>query len=266
MRYAALALIAALAAGSARAAELRDLCPDRPAKGTSPCTVDQGHLQLEVDLADTSWDRSGGVKTVDSLWAAPTLKYGLTGNLDLEAAWTPYERISERGPGAARDHQSGVGDLVFKAKLNPTGNPKDGPSLALIPYLKAPIASRQIGDGAWEEGLIGALAAGLPGGWSLNLTPEFDRLLNGAGSGRRAAASVSLGLTHAIGGGVSATGELWEAKDWDPGGHSHQASADVALAWIPTAQPSLQLDIGLNLGLNRQTPRTQAYLGVARRF
>ncbi len=45
-----LAVAAFLIAGSAQAAEtLRDLCPDRPAKGTAPCTVDAGHLQLEMD-------------------------------------------------------------------------------------------------------------------------------------------------------------------------------------------------------------------------
>lgn len=260
------ALAALVAAAPAHAAELRDLCPDRPAKGTAPCTVDQGHLQLEVDLADLTRDRTDGARTLTGVWAAPTLKYGMADDLDLEAAWTPYERLSVHEPAGARSHVAGAGDLILKAKLNPTGNPKAGPSVAIIPFLKAPTAAHAIGNGAWEEGVLGAFATDLPAGWSLNLTSEVDRLRNDSGAGRHAAASTSVGLTHGLGSGVSVTGEVWGQKSWDPGGHQRQASADVALAWTPAGRADLQIDLGVNVGVNRHTPDTQAYLGLSRRF
>lgn len=250
-----------LAAGAARAETLRDICPDRPAKGSAPCTVDAGHWQLEVDLADVTRDNQPGLRTTTSLIASPQLKYGLTDSLDLEAAISPYVRQSSRPGGAA----SGVGDLYLKAKANLTGN-GDGWNVALIPYLKAPTAKHDIGNGAWEGGVLIPFAGPLPGGWSLDVTPEVDALENQSGAGRHTAVSGSVGLTHALGGGVSATGELWAAKDYDPSGHSRQASGDLALAWVPKNRPNLQWDLGVNLGLNHQTPDVQAYLGVARRF
>ena len=41
---------------------------------------------------------------------------------------------------------------------------------------------------------------------------------------------------------------------------------DLGAAWIPSSQPNLQLDGGVNLGLNSRTPGVQAYVGISRRF
>jgi hypothetical protein len=38
----------------------------------------------------------------------------------------------------------------------------------------------------------------------------------------------------------------------------------VSLAWLP--QPTLQFDIGANVGLNRNTPDLVAYFGISTRF
>jgi hypothetical protein len=43
-----------------------------------------------------------------------------------------------------------------------------------------------------------------------------------------------------------------------------QYSYDVSLAWQP--RPSLQFDIGANIGLNRNTPDVVGYLGISTRF
>ena len=55
-------------------------------------------------------------------------------------------------------------------------------------------------------------------------------------------------------------------EDFEPSGHSTQASFDLAAAWIPAKRPNFQLDGGVNLGLNKQTPAAQAYVGVSQRF
>jgi hypothetical protein len=189
----------------------------------------------------------------------------MTDALDLEAAWTPYTRVSTHGPGAVRDHDEGVGDLYLRGKANLTGNRDHGINLALAPYLKAPTASHGLGDGAWEEGLVAAAAGSGPAGWSWDLTAEADRLRDDDDHGWHGAESLALGLTHALG-PLSATAELWAARNGDPSGAERQVSADAALAWIPKGRPDLQLDAGVNLGLNRRTPDVQAYLGLARRF
>src|SRR5471032_1283296 len=85
---AALAAVAVFWAVSlgAKAEDLRPLCPDRPGKGTSPCTLDSGHFQLEVDAYDGSFAHSGGVTTDFTVLLNPTLKYGLSDTIDIEAS------------------------------------------------------------------------------------------------------------------------------------------------------------------------------------
>src|SRR6185503_1298265 len=63
MRGIASALLAALlllAAGTARAEGLRDFCPDRPGLGTPACTMDPGHIAVELGLGDWTLTRQSG--------------------------------------------------------------------------------------------------------------------------------------------------------------------------------------------------------------
>src|SRR5262252_5911655 len=91
---------------------LRPLCPDRPSKGTSACTVDKGHVQLEADLFNGTYDRTGPLSTHIIVFADPTLKLGVTDNFDVEANLAPYIRITTHDASSgAETSQSGIGDL-----------------------------------------------------------------------------------------------------------------------------------------------------------
>lgn len=59
-------------------------------------------------------------------------------------------------------------------------------------------------------------------------------------------------------------GEVWTSHSFDPAGTISQYSLDLALAWLP--RPTLQFDVGANIGLNRQTPDIVSYIGVSTRF
>ena len=63
---------------------------------------------------------------------------------------------------------------------------------------------------------------------------------------------------------VSAAVELSLTRDRDPGGHATEALAGVSLGWQPGADS--QWDIGVNAGLNRDSPDVQLYAGYVRRF
>ena len=65
---------------------------------------------------------------------------------------------------------------------------------------------------------------------------------------------------------MDGSSEVWSDVNFDPGGTVTQASFDLGAAWIPAAHPNFQLDGGVNLGLNNQTPAAQAYVGVSQRF
>jgi hypothetical protein len=132
--------------------------------------------------------------------------------------------------------------------------------------VKLATATRGLGDGAVEEGVVLPLSYDLGNGWSLASTPEIDVLLNGAGSGRHADAIDVIGLGQTLENGMTLGAELWTSQDFDPAGTHSQYSFDLDAAWQPKSDADLQLDAGINLGLNRNTPGAQVYFGVSRRF
>src|SRR5438552_7676042 len=79
MRWLGLALLL-LGAGAARAGTpdaSRDLCPDRPGKGTPPCILDVGHWQLEVGAVDFQHGQAAGVTTDAWSWGGLEARLGL---------------------------------------------------------------------------------------------------------------------------------------------------------------------------------------------
>ncbi len=264
MRFNTFAFLAATAVifgvMPASADDLRPLCPDRPGKGTSPCTLDPGHFQLEVDGFDGTFTRSGGVSTDTYVVAAPTLKYGLTGSVDVELSFVPYLDMQTHG-GASAQSLDGHGDLSLRGKWNFLDS--DGPLSAVVePFVKIPTATRDLGNGALEEGVVLPLSYDLGQNWSLSSTPEVDVLLNASGTGRHATAINVVGLGRAIG-GVTLGAGVWTSQDFDPRGVTSQYSFDLDAAWQPLRD--FQLDGGVNFGLNRNTPDIQVYVGFSQR-
>ena len=144
--------------------------------------------------------------------------------------------------------------------------PAGAMALAVSPYVKIPTANQAIGNGKVEVGLIVPVQFTLPGNWQLLFDPELDALENSNGDGRHVSVSGLISLSRPISKTVTLSGELWSSRNFDPSRTVTQASADLGAAWVPAAAPNLQLDAGLNLGLNGATPALQAYVGISRRF
>ncbi len=267
--FAALLVTAAFVSEPARADDapaqgaLRDLCVDRPGKGTSACTVDAGHFQIEADVFNGTFQ--GSDRTY--IYANPTVKFGLTDDIELEANFAPFVEVRTKDPGTgATTTVSGVGDLFLRVKFDILGNGAGDVALVVEPYVKIPTARDALGNGALEGGMLVPMALDLGDGWSLSATPELDILKNANDDSRHVALSNVVGIGRAAGGGVSLSAELWALRDLDPAGDTKQYSADLAAAWQPPGDPDLQFDTGVNLGLNDTTPDAQIYLGVSRRF
>jgi hypothetical protein len=58
--------------------------------------------------------------------------------------------------------------------------------------------------------------------------------------------------------------EFWTDQDFDPSGTVRQYSYNTALVWL--INPDMQLDVGANFGLNRNTPDVVSYIGISTRF
>jgi hypothetical protein len=245
--------------------DLRSFSPDRPAKSTGAYTVDAGHVQAEMDFATYSRQKTNGVSTVIVSGPNPTVKVGLTNNIDVSMNWAPYQtiRVKDHATGVS-DSVSGVSDLFLRSKINVWGNDGGKTAFALIPFVKFGTAPEGLGNKATESGLIASLAVSLPNDYSLSFNTEIDRNKNDGRGGYHNQFVNSAGLNIPVVKDWTLTTELWSSVNTDPSGTIRQYSADLALAW--TAQPNLQFDLGANFGLNRDTPALQLYGGVARRF
>ena len=99
---------------------------------------------------------------------------------------------------------------------------------------------------------------------TLTTVPEIDFFKDGIGDGRHVNTVQLINLGIALPDNFTLYGELWADWNFDPSGTISQFSADTALAYGVT--PYLQIDAGLNFGLNRYTPGVQAYVGIAQKF
>ena len=197
--------------------------------------------------------------------AAPTLKYGVTDAVDLEASLAPATVVRTSGPaGAPSRTLSGVGDLYLRVKVSLADDPAGRFDAAILPFVKAPTARAGIGNGAWEGGVIAPLVFKLKGDLYLTLDPELDLLKNDAGDGRHLGMAQLVNLSWEVSKTVTLLGELWSDVDFRPHSTVVQYSADLAAT--RALAHDVQLDIGVNIGLNRDTPAVQAYAGISHRF
>ncbi len=244
---------------------LRAFCTDRPTKSDNPCTVDAGRFQVESDILNVTFQRTGGVTTDTYLFTSPNLKLGLTDATDAELAFTPAETVVTHDHGM-NSTITGFGDLVARLKWNLIGNSGGDLSITLSPYVKLPTARHGIGNGAVEEGILIPVQYNLPAGWQIGFNGEVDALKNQDDTGRHANYIAIFSASHPVSKTLTGSVEVWTDVNDDPTGTVKEASFDLALAWLPPATPNLQFDGGLNLGLNNATPGAQVYVGVSRRF
>ena len=238
------------------------ICTDRPTKSNFACTVPRGQVQIEADGLAWISTRSGTSRNDQLLFTNPTFKFGLTGGSDIQLNWVPFTRVRSRDAAGRVTTLSGTGDATVRFKQRLTS--ADGSfQLALLPFVKLPTAGRGLGNGKLEAGLAVPINISAPGGWTVTLGPQLDLLADADGRGRHAGVTGLVNIAKQLG-AFTLYNELWTNQNFDPAGAVRQYSYDVSLAWL--ARPTLQVDIGANIGLNRATPGLVTYVGVATRF
>ena len=258
------AITPAASDAAAAANSLSSICTDRPTKSNYACTVDTGHFQYESDIVNGSFLRLNGVITDTYLVVNPTLKYGLTSNIDLEANLSPVEIVRTHDTAGDDRTIAGVSDLYLRLKYEFLNEEGGGLEAAILPYVKAPTARPGIGNGVVEGGAIMPVNYKLTSILTLTIDPEVDFFKDSNGGGRHVNTAQLINLGVSLPENITLYGELWGDWNFDPAGTVKQYSADVAIAYGVTNY--LQLDAGLNFGLNRFTPGVQAYLGISQKF
>ena len=250
----------------AQDASLRDFCADRPGKGTPTCILDVGHWQVELGLFDGARQTDDDVK-VDS-WEAGDIfvRYGLTNTTELQVGLTSYsrEKTTDRASGIS-DIADGIGDLSvgFRHSLaHPDGS---GLSVALSGFFTAATGSKAVRADGFEGGVLLPVSMPLNADWSLNLSPEIDVVSDSDAEGRHAAYRMVAGVGRSYGAWALGV-EVWVSREDDPIEATTQSTFDLTAAWSPPTLADSQLDIGLNLGLNDESPDVEFGVGLARRF
>jgi hypothetical protein len=252
-----------VAASPAVAQDEEPICADRPGLSTPTCTVPAGMIQVETTIADWIKDRSGGVRTEELTVGETAFKYGVTDRLHIELSLVPYTRVRTRD-GDERETLSGFGDMGIAAKYKVTGD--DAPvQLALYPFVKIPTAKRPVGNGEIEGGILIPIGYAIPGSnLSLVLGPELALVADEDGSGHHLAMAQVVGIGFPLAPRLSASAEILGSWDWDPAGTVRQYTAGMSAAYL--LSNDVQIDAGVNLGLNRATSDVEIYSGVAFRF
>jgi len=245
--------------------QMRDFSTDRPPKANSPNTVDAGHFQYETDLVNFARLATGPVRTDTLLLPNPTFKLGLTNSIDLEVNALTVVGVHTFDAAAGMSNTMwGIGDVFVRAKVNLWGNDGGQSALALIPYVKAPTAPLGIGNGAVEGGVIAPLSFSLPQGFTLLFNSEIDALKNATDDGRHANFVNLVNVSRQVVKDVTLYVEFWSDYNNDPVQKITQYSADFAVTWL--LRPNLQLDAGIDFGLNAATPKVQVFAGLSQRF
>jgi hypothetical protein len=257
------ALAAWLVAGAAMADEI---CSDRPDKATGTCTVKEGHWNFTDTVQDSSF-HANGTDTDQYLFLAPTIKYGLNQRLDLEAYMPVVENITSH-TGTSKTEVTGNGDLTLRAKYKVMYTQGGGgPPLefAIEPFVRAPTGHHGLTDRVWEGGVLIPVGYRLSNTWLLGFDPEVDFLKDKVGSGTHLATQQVVSLSHSVSGPLTISGELWTEYNFDPArGTIRQYSADLVFAYVLAKH--FEIDTGVNLGLNRNTPATQFFVGISKRY
>jgi hypothetical protein len=261
LAWAALGLFPATASAEA----LRDFCPDRPGLGTPPCTLDSGHVAVELGLADWTLERTPDSRTDTLQTGQLLLRIGLTNSLEAQIGWTAFGHVRERDRATgALARGSGVGDLSVALRQNLANPDGSGFSAAVMPFATLPVGGTALGAGEWSAGVLLPVSYDLGHGIQVGVTGQMEAAADSDRDGRHLAyggvAGLSLPLSDSLGGTV----EIAATRDRDPSGHATEWLAGLSAGWM--AKDGLQLDAGINIGLSTAAPDLQLYLGVARRF
>lgn len=244
---------------------LREMSTDRPDATESPFTVDAGHYQLESDLIARTrdHDKTDGADTVTTAWLFSTInfKVGLNHRMDLQTVVEPYTKIKiDDRAAATNDTLSGFGDITSRLKINLWGNDEGDTAAAIMPFVKWPTASNEIGNDKIEGGLIFPVAFTLPSDWSLGVMTELDFVRNAGNDGYTTewinTATVSHEITGDLGGYLELTSTLTEGADL--------ATLNCGLTY--GLNNNTQLDLGTNIGLTDATEDIVLFLGLSVRY
>ncbi len=243
---------------------LRELTPDRPDMTESAYTLDAGHFMVEMDFANYTYGQAAGTTTKAWNIAPVNLKVGLGNNVDVQFVFDNYlhVRTDDRLAGTSAT-QSGVGDFTTRLKVNLWGDDGGQTAFALLPFVKFPTSTDNLGNNAIEGGIIFPLAVKLPGDFDLGLETAVSFLRDDNDSKYHDDFINSVTVDHVLIGKLSGYLEFFSAISTER--HSGWVgTVDTGLEFLVTK--NVQLDCGCNFGVTRAADDFNPFAGLTWRF
>ena len=242
--------------------QLRDLSTDRPDLTESPHTVDAGWFQLELDIASYLEDSTATERFRALGIGVFNFKAGVLHNVDVQLILAPYvrEETVDRGTGV-KTTVSGSGDLMVRVKWSFWGNDEGETALAVMPFIKIPTASSDLGNRRVEGGVIVPFGMDIGGGWGLGLQAEVDLFRTDANTGDQVifvfTAVLGRDLTERLGMFVEVFGAF-------PTEDSTVVTFDFGFTY--SLGPNVQLDVAVVVGVTDAAPDVVVFVGISLRF
>ena len=255
-------LVALMATAPAFAQDEPRFCPNRPSLGSSGCTTEPGHVQIEASAFD--WQRSDDdADREDQIVAGDVLvRVGLGASTEAQVGWTAYGQVRTRDKltgGVSTDR--GTGDVLIALRQNLQNPDGKGFSFAVQPYVTLPVGRSPIGAGDWGAGVLLPVTYDLSDKLNAQFTGELDAAVDQDGDGRHDAYSGIAGLSYAVTDDVTLVGEFSLSRDDDPVDAHTEALAAASIAWQPGKR--YQLDLLAVAGLNHDAPDFRLVTGGA---
>jgi Putative MetA-pathway of phenol degradation len=242
---------------------MRELSPDRPDKTESPYTVDAGHYQLEADFANLTYDDTDGTRTKAWQVGDFNIKAGLFNQADLQLVYDNYLNVQTKDSSGKTVAQSGFGDFAARLKINLWGDDGSKTAFALLPFVKFPTSTDNLGNDAVEGGVIFPLAVKLPDDFDLGLETAVSCRRDDNNSNYHADFVNSITIDHSLVGKLS--GYLEFFSDISTEQHSSWVGTiDAGLEFLVTE--NIQLDCGCNFGVTRAAEDFNPFAGLTVRF
>jgi hypothetical protein len=234
--------------------QMREMSTDRPDTTESPYSVDAGHVQIETTLF--GFGKDGGVESYS--FGESNFKLGLTNRTDLQLVVPFYER-QEGG----EDDDDGFGDLQVRWKWNLWGNDGGDTALALMPFVKAPTASHDLGNDKVEGGLIIPLAVSVSERIGFVFMAEFDIVHDDVGGDYEMdfvnSVTFPFDITERLGGYLELVSVATTHEDGEWEGY-----ADAGLTYA--VSDDFVLDAGVVVGVNDAAEDFAPFVGFSVRF
>jgi len=227
-------------------------------------------VQLETDIINFSYDRHTPIaadirKTIYRI-ATTNVRIGILNNVEANIIVEPYIQVRTKNRGKRETEQrEGFGDVILRSKINLWGNDGGETAFAVLPFVKLPTNSDDVGGEHIEGGVLFPFSMGLTEKVDLGTQVGVNFIKNDntlPGGDYATELLFSVALSYLIAEKVTGYVESFNAVSSEGGGEDWDGS--IGTGFIYQVNPCCQLDAGINIGVTRVASDFNPFLGVSR--